>query len=80
MGRPFVELSQEQQLSILDPLAYKAKYRAGEEDEREFFVNMRDMAATAFYTSKIGYQRSEYALSHLISTGTCIAYRDRVPP
>jgi hypothetical protein len=37
MGRPFVDLSQEQQLSILDPVAYKAKYRAGEEDEREFW-------------------------------------------
>ncbi len=30
--QPFVELSQEQQVSILDSLAYKAKYRAGEED------------------------------------------------
>jgi hypothetical protein len=32
-----VELSQEQQVSILDSLAYKAKYRAGEED---FSINL----------------------------------------
>lgn len=36
-GQPFVELSQEQQVSILESLAYKAKYRAGEED---FSINL----------------------------------------
>ncbi len=56
LGRPFMELSQEQQVSILEPLAYKAKYREGEEDGREFFNSMREMTANGFYSSEIGYK------------------------
>ena len=37
LGSPFLGLTQEQQIALLEPLAYKAKHRAGEEDGREFF-------------------------------------------
>jgi len=56
LGRTFMELSQAQQVSILEPLAYKAKYREGEEDGREFFKSMREMTAMGFYSSEIGYK------------------------
>jgi hypothetical protein len=55
LGHPFVELSEEQQVSILEPLAYKAKYREGEEDGREFFSSIKDLTAMGFYSSEIGY-------------------------
>lgn len=56
LGGPFLQLSQDQQVSILEPLAYKAKYREGEEDGREFFNSMREMTAMGFYSSEIGYK------------------------
>ena len=56
LGRTFMGLSQAQQVSILEPLAYKAKYREGEEDGREFFKSMREMTAMGFYSSEIGYK------------------------
>lgn len=56
MGKPFVELSQEQQISLLEPLAYKAKYRVGEEDGQEFFRKVKEMTAMGFYSSKVGYE------------------------
>jgi len=59
LGHPFAELSQEQQITILEPLAYKAKHREGEEDGREFFGIMREMTATGFYSSEIGYKELE---------------------
>jgi len=55
-GRPFVELSEEHQASILEPLAYKAKYREGEEDGREFFSSIKELTAMGFYSSEIGYK------------------------
>lgn len=56
LGKPFFDLSEEEQVSILEPLAYKAKYREGEEDGREFFRRMREITVTGFYTTEIGYK------------------------
>jgi len=56
LERPFLKLSQEQQISLLEPLSYKAKYRPGEEDGREFFRALREMTAMGFYSSEIGYK------------------------
>jgi len=55
-GKRFVELTPEQQNSLLQPLAYKDKTRTGEEDGREFFKLMREYAVTGFYTSQIGFK------------------------
>jgi hypothetical protein len=56
LGKPFVELSEKEQVSILEPLAYTAKYREGEEDGREFFRRMREITVMGFYTTEIGYR------------------------
>jgi gluconate 2-dehydrogenase gamma chain len=55
-GKKFIELSADQQNSLLEPLGFKEKARPGEEDGREFFALMREYTVTGFYTSKIGYQ------------------------
>jgi gluconate 2-dehydrogenase gamma chain len=52
----FLELSPEQQSSLLEPLGFKDKARPGEEDGREFFRLMREYTVTGFYTSQIGYK------------------------
>ncbi len=72
LGRPFVGLSQEQQVSILDPLAYKAKHREGEEEGREFFRGMREITAMGFYSSEIGYKElANPALKHYSKSPAC---------
>lgn len=55
-GKPFAELSGDQQVSVLEPLAYKAKYREGEEDGRKFFGAIRELTVMGFYTTEIGYK------------------------
>ena len=56
LSKPFLALSGKEQISILEPLAYKAKNREGEEDGREFFRRMKEMTVMGFYTTEIGYK------------------------
>ncbi len=55
-GKRFVELSPEQQSSLLEPLAYKSKVRPGTEEGRQFFHLVREYVVTGYYTSQIGYR------------------------
>jgi len=52
----FLQLTPEQQVSLLEPLAYKAKYRHGEEEERQFFEKFKELTVMGFYSSEIGYK------------------------
>lgn len=56
LGKTFMAISEAQQVSVLEPLAYKAKYREGEEDGRRFFSAIKDLTVMGFYTTEIGYQ------------------------
>jgi gluconate 2-dehydrogenase gamma chain len=55
-GSKFLELSVEQQNSLIEPLAYKDKSRPGEEDGRQFFKLIREYTVTGFYTSELGFK------------------------
>src|SRR6266567_5787457 len=55
-GKRLVELTPEQQTSLLEPLGFKEKARPGEEDGRRFFRLMREFTVTGFYTSEIGFK------------------------
>lgn len=55
-GKRFVQLTPEQQTSLLEPLGFKDKARPGEETGRQFFRTMREYTVTGFYTSEIGYK------------------------
>jgi gluconate 2-dehydrogenase gamma chain len=55
-GKTFLDLTPGQQTSLLEPLGFKDKARAGEEDGRKFFSLMREYTVTGFYTSEIGYK------------------------
>jgi gluconate 2-dehydrogenase gamma chain len=59
-GRKFLELTEEQQTSILTHLAYQAHHRVGEEDGREFFQLMREYTVIGFYTSRVGMEEIKY--------------------
>jgi len=56
LGKTFMSLSDVQQVAVLEPLAYKAKHRAGEEDGRRFFSAIKELTVMGFYTSEIGYK------------------------
>ena len=55
-GKRFVELTPEQQTSLLEPLGFKDKARPGDETGRRFFRMMREYTLTGFYTSEIGFK------------------------
>jgi gluconate 2-dehydrogenase subunit 3-like protein len=59
-GRRFVELDAPTQAALLEPLAYRDRERAGEEEGRAFFKLMREHTLMGFYTSKIGLQQLDY--------------------
>jgi Gluconate 2-dehydrogenase subunit 3 len=52
----FLEASEAQQVSLLEPLAYNARYRAGEEAGQEFFRRVKELTVMGFYSSEIGYR------------------------
>jgi len=56
LGKSFMGLSETQRVSVLEPLAYKAKYREGEEDGRKFFAAIKELTVMGFYTTEIGYK------------------------
>jgi len=59
-GKPFLQLSAEQQNEMLGHLAYQAQSRPGEEDGRKFFKLIRRLTVMGFYTSRIGLEQLDY--------------------
>ena len=55
-ARPFLAASEAQQVSLLEPLAYRAKYRSGEEAGQEFFRRAKELTLMGFYSSEIGWR------------------------
>lgn len=55
-GKAFLECSEQQQVEMLEHLAYRERHRQGEEDGRAFFSLLRDYTVMAFYTSRVGME------------------------
>jgi hypothetical protein len=58
--RGFLDCTREQQTEILEHLAYRDRYRDGEEEGRAFFQLMRRYTVMGFYTSRIGLEHLDY--------------------
>ncbi len=71
-GQSFLALSEDQQIGLLEPLAYKAKFRAGEEEGQALFSEIRNHTIAGFYTSRIGMQE-------LDAPGLKLFYKDVTP-
>jgi hypothetical protein len=77
-GKPFAELTPEQQTSLLEPLGFKDKARPGEEDGRKFFKMIREYTVMGFYTSEVGYKELDNpALKLYTSSPECPHKDDR---
>ena len=59
-GRAFMECAPEQQNSLMEELAYKAKFKPTTESGRAFFQLMRDYTVVGYYTTKIGLESLGY--------------------
>ena len=59
-GKPFLGLTPEAQVALLEPLAYKKKFRPGEEPGRRFFDRMREYTIMGFYTSEVGLKELDF--------------------
>lgn len=55
-NKSFLEVSPDQQVALLEPLAYKDQHRFGEEDGQEFFGTIREYTVMGFYSSEIGFK------------------------
>jgi gluconate 2-dehydrogenase gamma chain len=59
-GHTFMDCSAEQQNSLLEELAYKAKFKPTTESGRAFFQFFRDYTVVGYYTTKIGLKSLGY--------------------
>jgi gluconate 2-dehydrogenase gamma chain len=59
-GHEFMESPADQQKTLLEELAYKAKFNPGTESGREFFQFFRDYTVVGYYTTKIGLESIGY--------------------
>ncbi len=59
-GHEFMDCPPEQQKSLLEELAYKAKFKPTTESGREFFQFMRDYTVVGYYTTRIGLESLGY--------------------
>jgi hypothetical protein len=77
-SRPFLGLTGVEQANLLEPLAYAAKYRKGDEAGQEFFRRLRDLTTMGFYSSEIGYRELDNpALRYYSESPACPHVNDR---
>jgi hypothetical protein len=77
-SRPFLELTEAEQVGLLEPLAYTARHRKGDEAAQEFFQRLRDLTAMGFYSSEIGYREiGNPALRYYSESPACPHVDDR---
>ncbi|MBS1544819.1 MAG: gluconate 2-dehydrogenase subunit 3 family protein [Bacteroidetes bacterium] len=60
-GAPFADCNAQQQISIVDEIAYPEKVKPGMEQGVAFFNLMRDLTAAGFFSSQIGIKDLGYA-------------------
>lgn len=75
-GKKFVDLTPEQQTSLLEPLAYKNKTRAGLDAGRRFFRMIREFTVMGFYTSEIGFKELDNPALKFYSESPACPHKD----
>lgn len=59
-GKKFIKCSTQQQIEMVDQIAYPLKAKPEMKEGVEFFNKMRDLTVTGFYTSQIGVKDLGY--------------------
>lgn len=58
--QPFAALTSAEQVSMLERVAYRSKFRAEDKIGQDFFALMRRYTVIGFYTSRIGLESLDY--------------------
>ncbi len=58
--KPFIDCNSQQQIAIVDDIAYPNKIKPGMEQGVAFFSQMRNLTASGFYTTKMGIEDIGY--------------------
>lgn len=75
-NKPFVEIEKQRQEQILEQLAYKKKFKAGEKEGQEFFKLIRNYTVMGYYTSKPGMEALGVPTLHTYATGPECPHKD----
>lgn len=59
-GQPFIKATEAQRAALLDDIAWPAKARPELSQGVAFFTRMRDMVASAFFSSRMGVEDLQY--------------------
>src|SRR5260370_7795709 len=59
-SKTFLALGPDRQNAVLEALAYKQKFRVGEEHGRKFFELVRTYTVMGFYTSEVGLKQLDF--------------------
>jgi hypothetical protein len=60
-NKPFKDCTQQQQIAMVDTIAYPKKAKPGMQQGVSFFTLMRNLTASGFYTSEMGIKDVGYA-------------------
>ena len=75
-GKPFQQLAAPQQTILLEPLAYKEKFRSRDKQGREFFQLVREYTVMGFYTSEIGLKELDFPGFEFYSESPACPHQD----
>ncbi|HEX5413441.1 MAG TPA: gluconate 2-dehydrogenase subunit 3 family protein [Terriglobia bacterium] len=75
-GSRFLDRPAEKQAEMLGHLAYRDRYRSGEEDGRAFFELAREYTVMGYYTSPIGLKELDYPGLRLYSESPGCPHKD----
>jgi len=59
-GKAFTDCSHDEQIAVVDMIAYPKKAKKEDQPGVAFFSRMRDLTATGFYTTEIGFKDVGY--------------------
>jgi gluconate 2-dehydrogenase gamma chain len=75
-GKAFIQLKAEEQIALLEPLAFKSKFGASDKTGREFFETIREYTVMGFYTSEIGLKELDFPGFKFYSESPACAHTD----
>jgi gluconate 2-dehydrogenase gamma chain len=75
-GKNFIDITPEQQTSLLEPFAFKDKARPGQEAGRRFFRMVREFTVMGFYTSEIGFKELDNPALKFYSESPACPHKD----
>jgi Gluconate 2-dehydrogenase subunit 3 len=74
--KPAVSLPPSQHTELLERIAIKQKFQAGEEDAQSFFKLLRKYTVTGFYTSRVGLESLNFPGLRFYATSPACPHHD----